>query len=169
MLTLMNKRLQQFLNAENISQSEFADKIKVARASVSHVLSGRNKPGWDFINSMLENYPNLSAEWLLTGNGRMYKSSLFPEQAPVAKAAETEPEDLFSSANVVETVNETAAKPVQTSQESPIRVQETVNVRNIQATERPDSPFVPLQVIDNQRKISKIVVFYDDNTFIEIK
>lgn len=169
MLTLMNKRLQQFLNAENISQSEFADKIKVARASVSHVLSGRNKPGWDFINSMLENYPNLSAEWLLTGNGRMYKSSLFPEPAPVAKTAETEPEDLFSSANVVETANKTAVKPAQTPQESPIRVQETVNVRNIQSPERPDSPPVPLQVIDNQRKISKIVVFYDDNTFIEIK
>ena len=40
----MNRRLLQFLAAENISQAAFADKIHVARASVSHILKGRNKP-----------------------------------------------------------------------------------------------------------------------------
>lgn len=44
----MNKRLQQFLQAENISQSQFADTVGITRAGVSHILSGRNKPGYDF-------------------------------------------------------------------------------------------------------------------------
>ena len=48
----MNTRLQQFLSAENISQSQFADTIGVARASVSHILAGRNKPGFDFLVGM---------------------------------------------------------------------------------------------------------------------
>ena len=68
----MNKRLEQFLAAENISQAEFADKIGVARASVSHVLAGRNKPGYDFIESMARHYPALNIDWIITGRGKMY-------------------------------------------------------------------------------------------------
>ena len=70
----MNKRLQQFLAAENISQAQFAETLGVARASVSHILSGRNKPGFDFIESMARRYPTLNLEWLITGNGRMYNA-----------------------------------------------------------------------------------------------
>lgn len=70
----MNNRLEQFLAAENISRSQFADTINVARASVSHILAGRNKPGWDFLTSMMKHYPNLNLEWLLNGTGKMYKS-----------------------------------------------------------------------------------------------
>ena len=66
----MNNRLQQFLAAENISQSQFADSIGVARASISHIL----KPGFDFIESMARRYPSLNLEWLITGNGRMYNT-----------------------------------------------------------------------------------------------
>ena len=68
----MNNRLLKFLEAENISQSQFADSIGVARASVSHILSGRNKPGFDFIERTAKRYPALNIEWLITGNGRMY-------------------------------------------------------------------------------------------------
>ena len=73
----MNKRLQQFLNAENITQSQFADSIGVAKASVSHILAGRNKPGFDFIEGMARVFPRLNLEWLISGRGRMYKD--FPD------------------------------------------------------------------------------------------
>ncbi|MBQ3941506.1 MAG: helix-turn-helix transcriptional regulator, partial [Bacteroidales bacterium] len=56
----MNTRLLRFLEAENISQSQFADSIGVARASISHILSGRNKPGFDFLEKLASQYPNLS-------------------------------------------------------------------------------------------------------------
>lgn len=68
----MNTRLLSFLAAENISQSQFADSIGVARASISHILSGRNKPGFDFLEKMSAQYPNLSLEWLISGKGKMY-------------------------------------------------------------------------------------------------
>lgn len=72
---IMNKRLQQFLNAENISQSQLADTLDVARAGVSHIIAGRNRPGFDFLESMALHYPQLSMEWLLTGKGKMYKEN----------------------------------------------------------------------------------------------
>ena len=67
----MNLRLQQFINAENITQSELADTIGVARGSISHILSGRNKPSFDLIEKMAACYPALNIEWLITGKGKM--------------------------------------------------------------------------------------------------
>jgi len=158
----MNSRLEQFLAAENISQSQFADTINVARASVSHILAGRNKPGWDFLNSMMEHYPNFNIEWLMNGKGKMYKTMMVekPQAAPTPEANPAP--DLFSQPVVQE-------MPVQTPRESNIARTSAGRETNIEATKSQDSPAGPIQVIDNQRKISKIVVFYDDNTFIEIK
>ena len=77
----MNRRLLQFLQAENITQTQFADTLGVARGSVSHILAGRNKPGYDFLESLLLHYPELNLDWLLTGKGRMYKAESASEQA----------------------------------------------------------------------------------------
>lgn len=86
----MNQRLLQFLAAENLSQSQFADLIGVARASVSHIIAGRNKPGFDFIENMSRNFPSLNLEWLITGKGRMYKSADSPVVAqPIEPQSDT--------------------------------------------------------------------------------
>lgn len=76
----MNRRLSQFLQAENLTQTQLADTLSVARGSVSHILAGRNKPGYDFLESLLLHYPRLNLEWLITGKGRMYRE-ISPEQA----------------------------------------------------------------------------------------
>jgi len=79
--SVMNNRLLQFLNAENITQSQLAERLGVAKASVSHILAGRNKPGYDFIESLSKQFPNLNLEWLVCGRGRMYK--ITGEESPV--------------------------------------------------------------------------------------
>ena len=104
---IMDTRLQQFLDAENISQAQLADTLGVARAGISHILSGRNKPGFDFLEAMALHYPQISMDWLLTGRGRMYKDA--PAENPVFAAAQA------------------------------------------------------------PRRVSKILVFYDDNTFEEFQ
>lgn len=71
----MNTRLEQFLAAENITQSQFADTLGVAGSSISHLLGGRNKPSYDFIESLARCYPDLNLEWLITGRGSMYKKA----------------------------------------------------------------------------------------------
>ena len=83
----MKQRLEQFLEAESISKAQFADSIKVARAGISHIMSGRNNPSYEFIVNTMEAYPRLNIEWLLTGKGSMYKSD----------AASDDGFDLFSS------------------------------------------------------------------------
>ena len=77
----MNRRLSQFLQAENITQSQLADTLSVARGGVSHILAGRNKPGYDFLESLLLHYPTLNLDWLMTGRGKMYRSDESQEGA----------------------------------------------------------------------------------------
>jgi len=83
----MKERILQFMQNEQLSSTQFADNIGVQRSSVSHILSGRNNPSFDFIRKILLTYPQIRAEWLILGEGGMYKSDesreLFDENAPV--------------------------------------------------------------------------------------
>lgn len=67
----MLDRLSQIIKIKQLSASQFADEIGVQRSSVSHVLSGRNKPSLDFITKVALRFPDINTEWLLTGRGQM--------------------------------------------------------------------------------------------------
>ena len=55
------------MDSHKLNAGSFADKIGVQRSNVSHVLSGRNKPSFDFMEKLLLAFPRVSAEWLFTG------------------------------------------------------------------------------------------------------
>jgi transcriptional regulator with XRE-family HTH domain len=60
-------RIQYLMKLNNLSASAFADKIEIQRSSMSHLLSGRNKPSLDFVNKVLIAFPKINADWLLNG------------------------------------------------------------------------------------------------------
>ena len=134
----MNNRLKQFLAAENISQAQFAETINVVRASVSHVLAGLNNPGYDFIKSIMDNYPTLNIEWLMLGKGKMYKDKVIQESTLFALEEEIIPEAI--------------PKPV-------VKIESSPEIETIDNQQQP---------IAKQRNISKIIVFFDDGTYQEI-
>lgn len=63
------KRLQKVIDFYNESASSFAEKIGVQRSSISHILSGRNKPSLDFVLKVLSSFPEVELYWLLNGKG----------------------------------------------------------------------------------------------------
>ena len=67
----MHKRLKDWMENKGLKPSVFADKIGANRATISHILSGRNKPSIDFLEKLLHVYPELNANWLITGIGYM--------------------------------------------------------------------------------------------------
>ena len=71
----MNNRLQQFLTLENLSPARLADMLGIQRSGLSHILSGRNKPGYDFILKLCTKFPHLNANWFITGQGKPYQDS----------------------------------------------------------------------------------------------
>lgn len=62
-------RLNKILDYYDISAASFADKIEVGRSSISHILSGRNKPSLDFVMKVVKNFPEVELYWLLNGKG----------------------------------------------------------------------------------------------------
>lgn len=145
----MNTRLKQFLAAENITQAQFADKINVVRASVSHVLAGRNNPSFDFIKAMMAQYPDLNIEWLMFGKGRMYKEL---QPSPVSKESDV----LFP---------EESADTVFTNSDSYPEHDKPDSISSMTAL---DTSAEQIQSIVTQRKVSKIIVLFDDGTFQEL-
>lgn len=159
----MNNRLQKFLDAENITQSQFADTVGVARASVSHILSGRNKPGFDFIESISIHYPELNLEWLVNGKGKMYKT------VPSPASQETEGNGLFRNSLFPEGTN--AGDDIPDSNDNafgtgqspaPISAARKPAPKSME----PDTKKEPAP--REERTVSKIIVFFSDGTFQEI-
>ncbi|WP_460218991.1 helix-turn-helix domain-containing protein [Psychroserpens sp. MEBiC05023] len=68
------KRLQKVIDFYGESASSFAEKIGVQRSSISHILSGRNKPSLDFVLKVLSSFPEVELYWLMNGKGN------FPSQ-----------------------------------------------------------------------------------------
>ena len=81
-------RLQQFLKAYGLTSSELAQKLGVQKSSISHLLSGRNKPSFDFLSKFARTFPEINLRWLLTGEGDMH----YPTPAVNEKNKETENE-----------------------------------------------------------------------------
>ena len=69
--TEFGKRLRQVIDYHGLSASAFAELITVQRSSISHVLSGRNKPSIDFITKLNTALPDVNLYWLLNGSGEM--------------------------------------------------------------------------------------------------
>ena len=192
----MNSRLLKFLNAENITQAQFADSIGVARASISHIISGRNKPGYDFISAMMEKYPQLNPEWLILGKGKMYKE--IPKSQTALPDMSTE-DLLFPSYDAEPQQNSAAMAPIPSKMnENPKTAQEGLQFPK--ATESPSqaaptagggstSAFVgssgqqvqtsadmsgimgtlAADSCQNARRVTKAIVFFDDGTFQELR
>ena len=67
----MYERLKIWMEYEDLKPSALADNIGVNRATISHILSGRNKPSIDFLEKLLSTYSKVNANWLISGVGYM--------------------------------------------------------------------------------------------------
>ncbi len=140
----MNDRFKKLMLHYNMSPSNFADEIGVNRPGISHIISGRNKPGVDLIQKVLKRFPEVSTDWLLMGIGSMLHvdndgAKIHAEPAET-KAAKKPIQSLFQIEEEQEIPEE---KIVETRQEQPKKHIE------IQATSR----------------IKRITVYYQDGSF----
>jgi transcriptional regulator with XRE-family HTH domain len=57
-----------------LTDNQFSKKLGIAQTTMSGYLSGNRKLSLQVIESMLNAFGDISAEWLLRGEGEMYKS-----------------------------------------------------------------------------------------------
>ena len=70
-----SERLNEIMTYYGLSASAFAELIRVQRSSISHVLSGRNKPSLDFILKLNKAFPDINLYWLVNNTGDMINST----------------------------------------------------------------------------------------------
>ena len=75
------EKLKKIIEDEGLTASKFAEKIGVQRSSVSHVLSGRNKPSLDFILKINKSIDNINLDWLLDNDTH----KIIDPPAPISK------------------------------------------------------------------------------------
>ncbi|HKL09506.1 MAG TPA: helix-turn-helix transcriptional regulator [Bacteroidales bacterium] len=140
----MKERILALLKEKQISATKLADIIDVQRSSISHLLSGRNKPSFDFIEKILRAYPDLDAQWLITGKGEMYthQKSLFDEDIQ----SFVKPKDLTSGESHIQN-----------------KVDDDIELKKSE-TDKSN-----LSSDKNKEKIERIVIFYLDGKFKEYK
>lgn len=174
----LNERISKVIEYSNLTPSEFADEIEVQRSSISHITSGRNKPSLEFIIKIKSRFPEILWDWLITGDGTMLKPEL-AEPVPVTeetidktpeKPVPTPLPDLFVMMNedkdfgTEESKNEFHQSAVPESfvadEGKPYR-----QITDSQRLGQQKEDFIS-QAIENQNnKIKRIVIFYDNGKF----
>ncbi len=71
----MREKLLKLMKSEKLSSSRLAEILEIQPSSISHILSGRNKPSYDFLVKILRRFPTLNPDWLLLDAEQMYRSS----------------------------------------------------------------------------------------------
>lgn len=135
------KRLETLMDHFGMNASSFADKIGVQRSSISHLLSGRNKPSLDFVMKIMDLFPEVNMYWILNGKGNLLKDEVdFLERSPVEKKENHTP---------ILNQNSPSEKKLEQETEVVISKNNPSEMQNLKA----DSD------------ILKIVFFYMDGTF----
>lgn len=119
----MVERIRILLETRQLTPTQFADAIGIARPIVSHILSGRNKPSLEVVQRILGAMPDLSMPWLLNGTGPMLASATPeafvtpaapmapPVPVPVAAAEAIVPAAAAETANVIHPSRPTTVVP----------------------------------------------------------
>lgn len=153
----INDKIKQILIDKNLSPSYFADEIGVQRSSISHILSGRNRPSFDIIQKIIRRFPELGYDWIME------------EETNQSANNQTIPSG-YSQRNTV--------------RNSPDRFTNNVSypapttVRSQRNEIPPSTPVIPpaqestpetsiVQQATSEKKVERILIFYTDGSFRE--
>jgi transcriptional regulator with XRE-family HTH domain len=179
--------INRLLEAEKLSQIEFAKKVGVQRSNITHVLNGRSKPSYDFLLNIIRAFPNINIEWIMTGTGEMYKNKEpEPKKSEPKKPEIMLPEKIVSPtlfqdippANTTTSRGKTVAgktgnakagvKPVENNAKpaennaKPVENKIKPAESESRSEAAPDLPVVKQP--SKERKIKKVIFVYSDRT-----
>ncbi|NQY05213.1 MAG: helix-turn-helix transcriptional regulator [Flavobacteriaceae bacterium] len=145
-------RLREIITQNELSSSAFAEKLGVQRATISHLLSGRNKPSLDFVMKVLTAFPDVDLYWLLNGKGAYQKEDIIeriPDKISPSTSTPSD-QDLFSQEmNVTENTSE--------EKNQIDEMQQKINPAVIHSIKK--------NISGKETEISKILILYKDGSF----
>ena len=172
---IMNERerIELLMKCYDLSPSQFADRTGIQRASVSHIISGRNKPSLEVMLKIYEAFPGVDMKWLMMGVGEAPVRQALPEVA-----VNTLQETLFAEHAVVQQTDSPlfaapSTEPVLPAVEEskPRRSAMQQSQREKVAPEpRPrrslqGGRLAQMTAVQPDKKIKEIRIYYSDGTY----
>lgn len=153
----LKERILKILTTERLSASAFADRIGVQRSTISHIISGRNKPSLEFIQKIIPKFPNISIEWILLGVGDMHTQTNL-NTSPITN----------TNVKLGELPLETGAIGVESSPKHPIIDPELAISKEESQQTNPLSTIEPNNVLEG-KTVEQVIICYSDKTFLSYK
>lgn len=160
-ITSVADRIKEAIKYLALSDSQFADKCEISRATLSLLLSGKNKKISDVMLSQIHKaFPEISINWILFGEGDIIEEKKTSDQPVIPSSGEYDT-PLFSD-EMPGTLENSNLKPLKS-------IEETIKKAVSEAVNQAIANFKTLDEIENSdkkaKKISHITVYYDDSTF----
>lgn len=157
------KRIRELIDNQGLSNSEFANKINVGPAVVSHIMSGRNKPSLQVISNIKSSFTNVNIDYLVSGHGPLFSDNTNVKRTEVPSASEESFTNVTS--DEVRMLPPPEGPPTERltedlPEEQPSDPQAS---KGLQKEKTPSSK--PLQKNESEPAIDRIVIFYSDGSF----
>ena len=143
-LKKFSDKIQLIMDKHQLNASSFAEKIGVGRSSLSHILSGRNKPSLDFVMSVLAHFDDINFEWFTSDSDR-YPDPKNPN---------------ITQSKISPSEEKTASTPTPSQLNS--SMDKEVDHHKAYQTSTGNSESGNIQ---KGKNISKVILFYEDGTF----
>lgn len=149
------RRVESIINEEGLTQAEFSERTGIKTSTLNHVIKGRNNISPMVMYQILSAFPIYNEEWIRDGNGARTKDmSSTSNQDSIS--TNTSSIDTFHSTlsrqGTERTLFSAPSDPLNSSFARPKQTNPTISENN---SIKPQT----------DRKITKIIVYYDDNTF----
>jgi len=155
----LSAKIELLIQAKKLSASQFADTLGIPRSSISHILSGRNKPSLDVVQKILIAFPEIPAEELLDDK----RDLSIVAAAPKVVAPTSITPSLFDAV-----IPNAPESPKNSLTEQTI-VQSNLRRPRESSPKTANPVVVPATTTHLAKKIERVLIFYTDGTFSESK
>lgn len=146
----MREKLLKLMKSEKLSSSRLAEILEIQPSSISHILSGRNKPSYDFLVKILRRFPTLNPDWLLLDAEQMYRSN----------------EELDRRIN---DTNTQSSQTTGSAEKMIVNSNSALNPKNESSQNSTNRPVENIAAVTNiatdGRTIERVIVLYTDKSF----
>ena len=146
----MREKLLKLMKSEKLSSSRLAEILEIQPSSISHILSGRNKPSYDFLVKILRRFPTLNPDWLLLDAEQMYRSN----------------EELDRRIN---DTNTQSSQTTGSAEKMIVNSKNALNPKNESSLNSTNRPIENIAAVANiatdGRTIERVIVLYTDKSF----
>ncbi|MFR9502867.1 MAG: helix-turn-helix transcriptional regulator [Rikenellaceae bacterium] len=147
----MKEKIVQLMKSEALTTSRLAEILEVQPSGISHIVSGRNKPGFDLLRKILKRFPQINPDWLLLDSPTMYRQDFEKSISENAEGVDLSPINLFDFGGV------------DSMDSSPIKGD---NLGGFSAASKPQNQPQNGAISGAKRaSVERIIILYSDGTF----